>query len=204
MTYTLILLLLISTIIGYAAYVAHERERRFRQQLPEEPEEIDAGTRRILGERAYITMTERVAEIMRRHSGDRCIALSLTSGTERGKGADELHHVLPGDPVILKAEEGNDIQEVGVYSGGYKIGEFLLLDAEAALKVMRESEITGTYICEQNCYDYYDKVSVRIIIFFRENPVVVDTEADATLINTDTPYKVTLDGSPLPITLYQN
>lgn len=206
------ILILTLGLLIYTVYVMISRRRQVSTIeaggcTAMDEEDVADHTRQVLGESAYATMTDRVAEIMRRHAMDRCIAVSLTSGVREGNGADELHHLLPGDPVWLKPSEEAGLDTVGVYSGGYKVGELMLLDADAALEVLRNGTVTGSYVCEQNCYEYYEKVSLKLIIFFQaaaekvETPVV-EEELPQSLI--DVPYKVTYDGGPVPITLFQN
>lgn len=206
------ILILTLGLLIYTVYVMVSRHRQVSTVdagtcSAAEAEDLADHTRQVLGESAYATMTERVAEIMRRHAKDRCIAVSLTSGASEGNGADELHHLLPGDPVWLKPSEEDGLDTVGVYSGGYKVGELMLLDADAALEVLRNGTVTGSYVCEQNCYEYYEKVSLKLIIFFQAAPEtspapVVEQELPQSLI--DAPYKVTYDGGPVPITVFQN
>ncbi|MCM1291130.1 MAG: hypothetical protein NC201_02740 [Prevotella sp.] len=208
----LFILLAIALIMVAATLQARNKQKLYNnlEDNNENQSNIDQNTQEILGHSAYVTMTERVAEIMRRHSKDRCIAVSLTSGVADGKGADELHHLLPGDPLYIKPAQDDGIDAVGVYSGGYKIGDLLLLDAEAVLEVLRTSTITGTYVCEQNCYEYYDKVALKIILFFTtaDKPVRTPPENQINYANPDpaqpSPYKITFNSSPIPITLFQN
>lgn len=205
MTDTLLIIALGIVIFSIARHIAKKRETAAVDHLAEDNvtslhDNIDEETRQVLGESAYMTMTERVAEIMRRHSSDRCIAVSLTSGAAAGKGADELHHLLPGDPLWLKPSDNEGINSVGVYSGGYKVGDLMLLDADAALEVLKEHNVTGSYVCEQNCYEYYDKVSLRIIIFFED----ARQGAAKPVAATETPYKITYTDGPVPLTLFQN
>ena len=207
MNHTYFLLALIVAIFAYCALV----DRR-RRPSPAEPAEdsapsdtLNETTRETLGERACIYMTENVAAIMRRHSRDKCVAIPLTSGATAGAAADILHHLLPGDPLELRPGSDEDICSVDVFSGQHCVGSLYLGDAEEAMAVITGFDLKGAYVCEQNSYDYYDRVSLRIILFYGDKETGECPETiDDTLINADTPYKVTLGGNPVTVTLFQN
>lgn len=159
----LILLIASAVIIAWAAY----ESRRYARIVAEEEANHDFSEEHLdeLGASAVATMTSRVEAIMRRHRQDRCIAVALTSGADHGPACSELHHLLPGDPVWIQADADRE-GVVNVFSAGYRIGEIEGPDARKALDILNGQEIHATYVCQQDCYEYYDKVAVRLIIFY--------------------------------------
>lgn len=170
----LILLIASAVIIAWAAY----ESRRYARVVAEEEANHDFSEDHLdeLGPSAVATMTARVEAIMRRHRRDRCIAVSLTSGADHGPACSELHHLLPGDPVWIQADAERE-GVVNVFSAGYRIGEIEGPDAKRALDILNDQEIHATYVCQQDCYEYYDKVAVRLIVFYgvESAPVMGDS-----------------------------
>lgn len=174
----LVLLIISAVILGWAIY----ETRRFARLSDENGNENDFSQESLdsLGASAAATMTARVESIMRRHRGDRCVAVALTEGAEQGPACAELHHLLPGDPVWLRASETQP-GHVEVYSAGYKVGTITGEDAETALAVMNGGEVTGSYVCQQDCYEYYERVSVRFILFHQPEGAEAAVPASAVL-----------------------
>lgn len=171
----LILLVASVAIISWAAYESRRYARILASEDVDEPE-MSAESLQAMGASAVAMMTERVEAIMRRHRRDRCVAVALTEGCESGPGCAELHHLLPGDPVWIQKDEERP-GFVNVYSAGYKVGSIGGLDAQKALEVLSDKELKATYVCQQDCYEYYDKVAVRLIIFYQ--PQSESSAADA-------------------------
>lgn len=162
------LLILLVASVAIVAWAAYENRRYKRILAAEEGEELEMSAESIdeMGASAVAMMTERVEAIMRRHRRDRCVAVALTEGCESGPGCSELHHLLPGDPVWIQQDEKRP-DVVNVFSAGYKVGSIDGPDALKALEVLKDRELKATYVCQQDCYEYYDKVAVRLIIFYQ-------------------------------------
>lgn len=172
----LILLIASVVIIAWAVY----ENRRYSRIVAAEKEESGLSVESLdaLGATAVATMTSRVEAIMRRHRRDRCIAVALTSGADSGPASAELHHLLPGDPVWIQVDEEKP-DTVNVFSAGYKVGAISGPDAEKAKAIMKDNELKASYVCQQDCYEYYEKVAVRLIIFYQPQGEVVTAADDA-------------------------
>lgn len=178
----MLLILLVASVV-IVLWAAYESRRYKRILAAEEAEEMEMSAESIdeMGASAVAMMTERVEAIMRRHRRDRCVAVALTEGCESGPGCSELHHLLPGDPVwIQKDEERPDF--VNVFSAGYKVGSIGGDDARKALDILKDNELKATYVCQQDCYEYYDKVAVRLIIFYQPEGEVAASGSEGEVV----------------------
>lgn len=64
-------------------------------------EVLDRNTEELIGHEAYVAMLDRVDRILDRHRNDACLSINLTSAVSDEDAADELHHVLPGEPLEM-------------------------------------------------------------------------------------------------------
>lgn len=156
-------------------------------------------TRALIGDDAYERMAGAVDRLLVRHKADKCVSVVLTSGPDGPGAANELHHLLPGDPLCLRRSPETGIDTVDVYADGYRIGRLLLGDADQVLAVMETAVITGVYVAEQNCYSDCQGTDLRLIVFFTPRTGL----SGQTAIESDTPYKITVNGVK-PIVLFQN
>ena len=186
----LVLLIISAVILGWAIY----ETRRFARMNSTSASESEFSQESLetLGASAAATMTARVESIMRRHRGDRCVAVALSDGAEQGPACAELHHLLPGDPVWLM-ESASKPGCVEVYSAGYRVGTISGDDAETALAVMKGGEVTGSYVCQQDCYEYYERVAVRLILFHQ--PEGAESRVSASAVTDGSAHDVLSRGA---------
>lgn len=138
------------------------------EKLPEKeisPEE--KATRNLLGDDVYDNMVKRVDAVLSRHSGDRSVSIPLTMGPDSLAGEEELHRLLPGDPLWLRKANYDGMDIVEVFSGGFRIGRLLTSDAMRALQVMDNDTVTGSYVSEQNSWGDCDTSFLRLVLFYR-------------------------------------
>lgn len=219
MTDTLLIILLLAVMLLATAGLAGTEGRRrrlarrmesaqkaFTQEIKHEsahpaPElSSEEYTRRLIGDEAYARMEKKVEHILRYHRGEKSINVSLTAGPDTEHGREELHRLLPGDPLWMRKNVEGGMDVIDVYSGGYRIGRLMLDDAAKALRIMRTSILTGSYVAEQNCWGNCDDVALGIILFHsspEEYEARRHSEAGAL------PYRIVIEGED-PMVLYQN
>ena len=132
-------LILVILILAVAAVAFNLEARRkvLRRRQVERLERLqklreetgDAGTIDLIGEQAYRDMTARIDGILERHGHQPCLTLNLSCGPDTDKGSDELHTLLPGEPVeIVPCGEGG-VEWYDVYFNGARVGRFVLAEA---------------------------------------------------------------------------
>lgn len=200
--YDIIFFAALCLIITFALYLKARRDIRNKYSHIEENQEDPAAydsTRSLIGDEAYEEMTRRVDTLLSIHRCDESVAVCLTSGPDNRPEADELHHLLPGEPVKLTRNDENGVECVDVYSRGFRIGRLMLADAEIAIEVMRDSMITGVYVAEQNCYGDCEDIAMRLVIFHCPER----RHISSAIIDERKPYRVRFQGIN-PIELFQN
>lgn len=120
----------------------------------------------LIGEEAYNAMTERIDKILREHSHEPCVTLSLTCGPDTEEGAKELHSILPGTPIQLTLCNEGGVDTVDVYNNGLRIGRFALLEAMTIYEIMKNNVLRAAFVAEQNCYGIQDSLQLAIIVFY--------------------------------------
>lgn len=168
-----ILVILIVAVAAVAFNLQARRDVRARreaeriarlQRLREETG--DGNTIDLIGEEAYRAMTSRIDGILHRHGHQPCISMTLSCGPDTIKGADELHSLLPGQPVeIVPCSEGG-VMCYDVYFNGSRIGRFVLTEASLLRETLRDNHVRGAYVAEQNCYGIDGSHDLRIILFY--------------------------------------
>lgn len=136
----------------------------YPDRLPDESE-ADYKTRKLIGTEAYTDMLHRVAAVLRSHLKDRYVKVTLTSGADSPEGENELHHLLPGDPLHLSRYAEDGAEYFDVYSRGFRVGRLMFDEAEAVSEIFRASVITGVYVAEQNSYGPCPTFDLTIAVF---------------------------------------
>lgn len=130
-------------------------------------EVLDRHTEELIGHEAYVAMLDRVDRILDRHRNDACVSINLTSTVSDEDAVDELHHVLPGEPLEMSRYTDGGMECVGVYSRGLKIGSLMLDDAEMYIDTANSNSITGIYVARQDCYGDYSRLDLGIIVYYK-------------------------------------
>ena len=128
---------------------------------------LDRHTEQLIGHDAYVAMIDRVDRVLARHRNDGCLCLSLTSTVTDDDAVDELHHVLPGEPLELSRYIDNGMECIGVYSRGMMIGSLMLEDADLFLRTTLSRTITGIYVARQDCYEDYSRLDLGIVVYYK-------------------------------------
>lgn len=128
---------------------------------------LDRHTEQLIGHDAYVAMIDRVDRVLARHRDDGCLCLSLTSTVSDDDAVDELHHVLPGEPLELSRYIDNGMECIGVYSRGMMIGSLMLEDADLFLRTTLSRTITGIYVARQDCYEDYSRLDLGIVVYYK-------------------------------------
>lgn len=128
---------------------------------------LDRHTEQLIGHDAYVAMIDRVDRVLARHRNDGCLCLSLTSTATDDDAVDELHHVLPGEPLELSRYIDNGMECIGVYSRGMMIGSLMLEDADLFLRTTLSRTITGIYVARQDCYEDYSRLDLGIVVYYK-------------------------------------
>lgn len=128
---------------------------------------LDRHTEQLIGHDAYVAMIDRVDRVLARHRDDGCLCLSLTSTVSDDDAVNELHHVLPGEPLELSRYIDNGMECIGVYSRGMMIGSLMLEDADLFLRTTHSRTITGIYVARQDCYEDYSRLDLGIVVYYK-------------------------------------
>lgn len=169
-TILIILIIACSVLVFNIQSKRETRARREAQKLARlqalKNSGADMNTVKLIGEKAYHEMTDRINTIMERHKMQPCISVRLTCGPE-GEGATrQLHKMLPGEEVKLVLCSERGAQYVDVYSQSYRIGRLALLEDMIVRDTMESNHLRGAYVAEQNCYGIKDSQELSIIIFY--------------------------------------
>lgn len=144
-----------------------------------------------------------IPAILARHSSDDCLSVRLTAGAPSKLGREELLSLRPGAPLWLEHCDYSGIERVKVYSGGFMIGELLLVDAENVIAVMDRYPIHGTYVAE-NHSTADGNVDMRIVVFYDAPALSASDSVDAAIDRAmASPYKITVN-LPDNTNLFQN
>lgn len=138
---------------------------------------MEAFTRRLIGDEAFELMRRRVASLLRIHSADRSTSLWLSGCPGDSTGWRELHSLLPGMPVRLEDVSHDGISAVAVYSREVRVGTLLMTEAEKALRLTGSAHLTGAYVAEQNSYGPCDDMSLKIVVFYRQDETPATPQA---------------------------
>lgn len=130
--------------------------------------EDESLTRRLIGDEAFERMRTRIASLLRRHSADRSTSLWLSGCPGDSTGWEELHALLPGMPVTLENVSHDGISAVAVYSRDVRVGTLLMNEAEKAIQLTDNAQVTGAYVAEQNSYGVCDDMSLKIVLFYNK------------------------------------
>ncbi|MDE6006799.1 MAG: hypothetical protein K2G67_04525 [Muribaculaceae bacterium] len=128
-------------------------------------------TIKLIGERAYKEMTQRIDVIMNRHSDDRNRTISLTCGPDTFDGAHELHGLLPGQALKLVSCRSEGVDTIDVYFNGVRIGRLALNEVQSINSLLTSNKIVGAYVAEQNCFRKIGSHQMDIIIFYKPRKV---------------------------------
>ena len=120
----------------------------------------------LIGEKTYKEMTERIDDILQKHSHQQCMTLNLTCGPDTKEGAAELHSLLPGTQLQLNQCTEGGVDWIDVYAAGARIGRLALLEASSVREISKANYIRGAYVAEQNCYGIEDSHRMALIIFY--------------------------------------
>lgn len=164
-------------------------------------ENIKIKTIRVIGQKRYDEMNDRLTRLLDKHRGEDFYTVSL-EGVPLGKDSSRvLHHLLPGDRVcLLRSENGGNI-EFKVFSEGRLIGSISSENAYQLSRLMKYAYLSGIYVWRQNCYGCRCKdIDLDIIMFynFKENMTV----AKESLFD-DIPFIMRVEGIN-PFILIQN
>lgn len=140
--------------------------------------------------------------MQRGESSDPYITVNLTAGPYSRLGRRELYRLRPGDPLWLEHADYSGIERVKVYSGGYMVGELMLIDAEQVINLMETSRITASFVSRQNSSLSGHIVDLEIRVHYRQETKKKPTVAVSGLKRL-APYIVSLD-VPGIRTFFQN
>lgn len=194
-------LILISTfIVSIIAFVEIVRRREVSASSQDTP---DTRTISPAATTREADSHQDIPAILARHSSDDCLSVRLTAGAPSKLGREELLSLRPGAPLWLEHCDYSGIERVKVYSGGFMIGELLLVDAENVIAVMDRYPIHGTYVAE-NHSTADGNVDMRIVVFYDSPAISTSDSVDAAIDRAmASPYKITVN-LPDNTNLFQN
>lgn len=148
---------------------ASARRRTAAAVTPAQPEDFDGimHTIDLIGEEEFRDMSRRIRDIMKRHSEEKAVTVSMTCGPDTERGAAGLHSILPGSQLQLSICGEGGVRWFDVYSRGDRIGRIALAEAELIGNIMGKNSLTGAYVAEQNCFGIDDLCCLSIIIFYK-------------------------------------
>ena len=149
---------------------SHRRQAESTMQLSSEQSTID-----LIGEKTYKEMTERIDEILQKHSHQQCMTLNLTCGPDTKEGAAELHSLLPGTELQLNQCTEGGVDWIDVYAAGARIGRLALLEASSVREISKTNYIRGAYVAEQNCYGIENSHRMALIVFYESKSLTRST-----------------------------
>ncbi|MCM1370225.1 MAG: hypothetical protein NC204_07640 [Candidatus Amulumruptor caecigallinarius] len=139
-----------------------------RNQKPEHnPSQEDYNTIRLIGEKAFHDMVDRIEALLTLHKLHRNMTVPIVCPPTSALGKNELHHILPGEPVSLNITYQNGVKWIDVFSRGHMIGRLTLQNASAITNLLYCNDIKGIYIGEQNCYGLDGVCRLSLIIFYQ-------------------------------------
>lgn len=133
-------------------------------QIEETPKER---TIRILGSDLYNSQIEILKRVTDKHKNDNsCCALITTCHGVSVNAQKISSKLLPGDKIELNRNKNKDL--IRIEKNGICIGHVISLDYKEIDLIMKNYNITGAYIHEQNTYNIFPKkdFAIKIIVYY--------------------------------------